>query len=343
VWARAEPAASAAGLGPLSLGRREQLQPDVVRVPEHQDVHVPVRFGDRRLGDVELLEVALPRLQLGPARDARSAGTVLSSNLAMTGVDRAASRVVDQAGDRRAAFGPVFDLAGGALCLDFANTLDDRPEPRPVERLASYADLLAFARATGALPDTQLAALDDQAARRPADAELALARARALREVVFRLFLALAEGGRAPAADLAGLNRALGEALGHARVVARDAPTTDRGAAEGGRAGGPAAGGGDGRAAGGFSWGWTDDRVELEAPLWPVVRSAADLLTSPALATLRVCASETCAWLFLDTGRNGSRRWCSMRTCGNRARARRHHARVRAAGTAAVASSAPSA
>ena len=163
----------------------------------------------------------------------------------------------------------------------------------------------------GSLPEAQLARLSAESARHPAEAAAALGRALDLREAIFRLFLALAEGESAPPAELADLNRALADALAQARV------------AEDGR-----------NVSGRFAWAWADAPLSLEMPLWPVARSAAELLTSSDLSALRVCASETCAWLFLDTSRNGSRRWCSMRTCGNRAKARRHHARVRAASAA---------
>ena len=202
---------------------------------------------------------------------------------------------------------PIFDLSGGALCLDFANTLDDRPDPSPRETLRSYAALVAFARQSGALPEEHLASLSAAAAGSPAAAEAALARAVALREAIYRIFVAFADERPVAAPDLAALNGALGEALAQARV-APDALKPDH----------P------------FDWIWADEPVSLDAPLWPIVRSAADLLTSSGLSALRVCASESCAWLFLDTSRNGSRRWCSMRTCGNRAKARRHHARIRA-------------
>lgn len=205
------------------------------------------------------------------------------------------------------AHGPIFDRSGGALCLDFANTLDDRPNPSPRETLPSYEALLAFTRQSASLPDEHLARLSTVAAGSPAAVEAALARAIRLREVIYRIFVALADERPVAAPDLAALNGALGEALAHARVVPR-ALDPDRQ----------------------FTWTWAGEPVSLDGPLWPIVRSAADLLTSPQLAALRVCASESCAWLFLDTSRNGSRRWCSMRTCGNRAKARRHHARIRA-------------
>jgi predicted RNA-binding Zn ribbon-like protein len=219
-----------------------------------------------------------------------------------------------------------FDLSGGTLCLDVANTLDDRPAPRPNEYLESYADLLAFARQSGALADTDLVRLRAESARRPGDANAALARAIDLREVIYRLFLALAEARPVSTADLAALNQSLAEALSQARVVAVDGGEADRD--EGGRL--------EGQAPASFVWSWADDPVNLDMPLWPIARSAAELLTSSNLRSLRRCASDACAWLFLDTSRNGSRRWCSMRTCGNRAKARRHHARVRAASTSSA-------
>lgn len=59
-----------------------------------------------------------------------------------------------------------------------------------------------------------------------------------------------------------------------------------------------------------------------------VARSAADLLTSRDLARLRRCPGAECGWVFLDTSRNRSRQWCSMRVCGNRAKARNFRRRL---------------
>lgn len=46
---------------------------------------------------------------------------------------------------------------------------------------------------------------------------------------------------------------------------------------------------------------------------------------------LRVCANDTCQWVFFDSSRSGRRRWCDMTTCGNRAKAARHRARQKTA------------
>jgi predicted RNA-binding Zn ribbon-like protein len=74
-----------------------------------------------------------------------------------------------------------------------------------------------------------------------------------------------------------------------------------------------------------WSWGESDD---LARALWPIARGAVDVLTSAQeRARLRECASDTCAWVFIDRTKNHSRRWCDMAGCGNRAKGRAFRAR----------------
>jgi predicted RNA-binding Zn ribbon-like protein len=194
----------------------------------------------------------------------------------------------------------IFELSGGWLCLDFANTLEDRPSTHPQELLNSYSDLLSWSKQAQVLTDQEAHQLLAEAARRPAEASGVLKRAIALREVIYRIFNALAEDASPEENDLVSLNRAIAEAMTHAHLV----PQVD-----------------------GFAWDWDGNDRNLDRMLWPVVRSAADLLTSDELHDVRVCASDTCNWLFIDTSKNHSRRWCSMKSCGNRAKARRHYDR----------------
>ncbi len=196
-----------------------------------------------------------------------------------------------------------FELTGGALCLDFANTLADRPAGG-LEQLASYADLVRFARQAGALESTEADRLAEEASRRPKQAGGVLRRAIELREAVFRTFAALVSGGRLPAGDLALLNRSLTEALRFLEV----APAGRR-----------------------YRWRWSEGAARLDRPLWPIARSAAELLVSDDVERVRECASEGCRWLFLDRSRGRRRRWCDMKTCGNRQKARRHYLRRKAA------------
>lgn len=192
-----------------------------------------------------------------------------------------------------------FELTGGALCLDFANTLGDRPRCRE-EHLTEYADLLSWARQTDILPASVLDGLDRSARKHPRLAEGFFERAVELRETLYRIFGRLARSEEPNSEDIAHLNEALGTALPHLEVE---------------------------EASDGFTWTWAGPGDALDRPLWPVLRSAADLLTSDEATALRECASETCSWLFVDRSRTRRRRWCDMSTCGNRAKARRHYRR----------------
>lgn len=197
-------------------------------------------------------------------------------------------------------------LIGGDLALDFVNTLDQRAKPEHEECLATYSDLVAWSRRAVGLTEPLADELRALAAARAPEAAATHARALHLREALYTLFTTATEGQPLDLAPLAVLNDELARALSNARVV--DTPD------------GPA-------------WGWARDTPALDMPLWPVARAAAELLTSAALrqGLVRECANERCSWLFLDTTRNHSRRYCTMDDCGNRARARRHYHRQRAA------------
>jgi len=197
-----------------------------------------------------------------------------------------------------------FEFVGGEPCLDFTNTASGDRRVEITEHLHGYADLVAWARQGELLSPAQGRSLVLRAQREPAAAAAALAAAIELREALFETFLALAEGRRPSPQPLEVLNRALADALAHRRVV------------QSGR---------------GFSLGW-DDSDDLRRMLWPVALSAAELLAGEHGAPVKLCGMfETtgCSWLFVDESRNGSRRWCSMKDCGNRAKARRHYQRVK--------------
>ena len=195
------------------------------------------------------------------------------------------------------------NLREGWLCLDFANTVDWHASDHPGENLNSYADLIAWAENVGLLTAQESKHLLREAARRPDDAALTLQQAVELREAIYQVCSAVARGTAPGEAALSQLNAALSTALAHTRIV----PTDD-----------------------GYVWDWTGDSETLEAVLWPVARSAAELLTSPDLDRVGECADDRgCGWLFFDTTRNHSRRWCFMKDCGNRAKAHRHYERSR--------------
>jgi len=74
----------------------------------------------------------------------------------------------------------------------------------------------------------------------------------------------------------------------------------------------------------------------LDQLLPPIAWSAAELLRDPALTRVKCCSGRTCGWLFVDSSKNHSRRWCEMKDCGNREKARRHYHKTRIQGTGAT-------
>jgi predicted RNA-binding Zn ribbon-like protein len=203
-----------------------------------------------------------------------------------------------------------FELLGGRLCLDFANTVGGTRQWGPNDHLPDYATLVSWGRQAGAVSEPVARRLLAAARRRPEDARAVLAEAIALREAICATFLAFAQGREPRAADLALVSDALGRALSHRRIR---------------------------RGAGACcALSWEDAPEALDAVLWPVAASAAELLVSgDELARVRVCGlyeSRECGWLFVDDTRSHTRRWCSMKDCGNRAKARRHYRRARDAG-----------
>jgi len=200
--------------------------------------------------------------------------------------------------------GYLFELTGGRLCLDLANTLDERATDHPRELLRGYKDLVDWAVQARALSSAEGQRLRRHAAAHPSLAARALGRTTATREVLFAIFSAAARRKAVPAGLLDALSELSAQAFARRRL--ENAP------------------------GGSFEWKWEfSERPDLDSPLWAAVASAVDLLTSPGVDRVRQCEGDGCAWLFIDTSKNGSRRWCDMSVCGNRAKARRHRGRPR--------------
>jgi predicted RNA-binding Zn ribbon-like protein len=187
------------------------------------------------------------------------------------------------------------------LCLAFANTMDWHASDIPEETLLSYADLVVWARDVGLASQSESDELLQAARGRPVEAGRALERARELREAIYRVFVAVIEGTPPSEGDVTILNHALASAMSGAYME---------------------------RTEDGFTWGWGDRARGLDALMGPVARSAGALLTSEMRDRVGQCADDRgCGYLFLDTSKNRSRRWCSMEACGNRAKAARHYQR----------------
>ncbi|HEV2297079.1 MAG TPA: ABATE domain-containing protein [Candidatus Acidoferrales bacterium] len=195
----------------------------------------------------------------------------------------------------------AFQLTAGHLALDFANTLDNRYDPKqPLELLPTYERFLAFGVQCGIINRQQMRRLLLET--NAPEARRVLKRAVELREASYVLFKAVAAGRPADRSSLRILNRFLVEARVPEAIVWHRPHFTRR---------------------------CRDLAGTPAGPLWPIIDAAASLLTSPDRYHVRECREETCRWLFLDRSKNHSRRWCDMRICGNRSKARRFHARLR--------------
>jgi predicted RNA-binding Zn ribbon-like protein len=194
-------------------------------------------------------------------------------------------------------------LESGWLCLDFANTAEWHASDHPTESLTSYAALIGWARPIGFLPDRAAQQLLRAADQHPTEAARVLDRAVALREAIYHIFVAVAHKRTPAADDQSILNAELSRSMSRSCLVWNKAT---------------------------FDWERQGEDDELDQLLWWIVRSASELLTSMDIKRVGVCADDRgCGWLFYDTSRNGSRQWCSMRGCGNRAKARRHYEKVK--------------
>ena len=69
--------------------------------------------------------------------------------------------------------------------------------------------------------------------------------------------------------------------------------------------------------------------MESTLPLEGLLAAAAiSILADPReRGRLKMCPGDNCGWLFIDETRNSRRTWCSMESCGNRAKAARHYLR----------------
>lgn len=187
------------------------------------------------------------------------------------------------------------------LCLDFTDTVDWRTSDHSEDKLTSYLDLLGWSVKKGLLSRDEEHRLSSLLENKVAVAKTVMADAYQLREAIYRIFSAVAHERSADQKDLEVLNGHLAKSLGKLGLRSKGAE---------------------------YTWAWRDTE-SADMMLWPIARSAAELLTSDDLARVRECANEEegCGSLFLDSSKSQTRRWCSMDSCGNRMKFRKYYAR----------------
>jgi predicted RNA-binding Zn ribbon-like protein len=196
-----------------------------------------------------------------------------------------------------------FLLVGGHPVLDLVNTLDWRfRKDGDEELLKSYDDLLRFTEQSMLLTSTQARRLRRLATGKAATRGLEYCRE--LREALAEIFYARLDGRDPSAASRRTLERYF-KAARQAQILNwKQSPRLE--------------------------WKWPQTEDDAELPLWALAVSALDLMTSESVDRVRACGNPECRWLFLDTSKNHTRRWCDMKVCGNRMKARRFKAQRKA-------------
>jgi predicted RNA-binding Zn ribbon-like protein len=193
---------------------------------------------------------------------------------------------------------PAFELVGGHAALDFVNTLDWRFRPgNPEELLTSYDSLLRFAEQSELITAKQARRL--LGASGSGDAKRVLTESKELRGALAEVFYAGLDGSVPDPGPLKVLERYFKAARNHQKLRWKKL---------------------------GLAWKWPEMDADPEIPLWLLSSGAAGLMLSDDSRRVRACNNPKCRWLFLDTSKNHSRRWCDMRICGNRMKARRFKA-----------------
>jgi predicted RNA-binding Zn ribbon-like protein len=188
------------------------------------------------------------------------------------------------------------------LGLDFSNTVDWRNGKLgkvAKDGLTDYDKLVQWSVKHGLVRKEEARRLVRIASESGKDRST-LRHALELRETIYGVFSAAAHEKKPENRDLEVLNEFISEGLAQSKII---------------------------RSGERFQWSWSRTEGVPDKMLWPIAKSAADLLTSERLEDVRECANEEegCGWLFLDCTKNHGRIWCSTDSCGNRDKVRRFY------------------
>lgn len=210
--------------------------------------------------------------------------------------------------DRRA--GQTKQIAG-RLCLDFVNLVggwqaaESRTKganfvPRD-ERLNDYLDLVAWSLRAGLVDEAHAKKLANEARAHADEAGRTFKRAQRLRNAIHAIAKRIEDQQTPLQESLDVLSEEISRGWSKQRLTA-----------------------------GGRNLTWvasSNEALALDAPLAAVALSAEEFFTTADLSRLHSCPGDQCGWMFEDTTRNRSRRWCDMGDCGNKAKVREYRSR----------------
>jgi len=188
--------------------------------------------------------------------------------------------------------------------LEFLDTLE-LDDGVPVEHFTTAAEAIDWFREHGVVHDPCEPALEELEVAGPA-ADRALAHIRTVRGALREVVDATVEV-RAPDPNAV---RVVNKAMAARQRLVLEVHTDEHGCE--------------------VSLGHRHDGDPLEDALGRVAERIAREVAGPGADRIRICANDLCRYPFYDRSPSGRRRWCDMASCGNRAKAARHRARVKA-------------
>lgn len=174
------------------------------------------------------------------------------------------------------------------LCCNFINTVSAWRGINHNEYFKSYSDVTAWCRKLNVYDGSYLVLLEKEATLHPEKAAGTLLKIKEIRQLLYELISAVAAHDEDRYRILLDqVNPLLSAALAHTHMIYREDI---------------------------FKIDFQKIPVDLESPVWPVLKSLYDLLTQSDLRRIKECPG--CGWVFLDETKNGKRRWCSPTGCG---------------------------
>lgn len=194
---------------------------------------------------------------------------------------------------------PKFLIVGNHRCLDFINT-QIIEKGRPVDLLTNFSDLVKWLKSAGFLDSAEAKKVLKRWDNKPQGAHT-FERARAVRAIL-REMVEWIKGRSVQQSTIDEINKLLSKRIGYYKLIHLRGEFKAQFHAE------------------------SNNTIHLIAP---IAESASDLLCNGNLSLIKKCENPYCVLYFYDTSKSHTRRWCSMRICGNRSKVTAHYRRHR--------------
>ncbi len=195
-------------------------------------------------------------------------------------------------------------LDGGVLCFHFINTVYAWRGINFHEYLHDYETVIKWCKKVNILDAAKRRDLLTEAKLHPAKAVKALQQLKQIRETLYHFFSAIAaqDGKQISTRILYDFNSALTHSLSHLgfAVQRKQVELT-----------------------------WNNSSKDLLEPVWIVVKSAYDILTTQPRSRIKECSN--CGWIFFDNTKNNKRRWCNPLSCGSIEKSKKYYQKIRSA------------